>query len=78
MLILSRKVGEQVVVGEDITIQILGVKGKQIRIGIAAPKTVSVHRQEIYARIKEQEIKSQEEQYHAANESAGIIGAIAG
>jgi carbon storage regulator len=52
MLILTRRVGESVVIGEDVTVTVLGVKGNQVRIGINAPKTVAVHREEIYERIK--------------------------
>ena len=52
MLILTRRVGETVVIGEDISVTVLGVKGNQIRLGINAPKDVAVHRQEIYDRIQ--------------------------
>ena len=52
MLILTRRVGESVVIGEDVTVTVLGVKGNQVRIGINAPKSVPVHREEIYERIK--------------------------
>jgi carbon storage regulator len=52
MLILTRRVGESVVIGEDVTVTVLGVKGNQVRIGINAPKTVAVHREEIFERIK--------------------------
>ena len=52
MLILTRRVGESVVIGDDIGVTILGVKGNQVRIGVTAPKDVTVHRQEIYERIK--------------------------
>lgn len=52
MLILTRRVGETVVIGEDISVTVLGVKGNQIRLGINAPKDVSVHRQEIFDRIQ--------------------------
>ena len=52
MLILTRRVGESVVIGEDVTVTVLGVKGNQVRIGINAPKTVAVHREEICERIK--------------------------
>ena len=52
MLILTRRVGESVVIGEDVTVTVLGVKGNQVRIGINAPKHVAVHREEIYERIK--------------------------
>ncbi|MDY6943131.1 MAG: carbon storage regulator CsrA [Pseudomonadota bacterium] len=63
MLILTRRVGETVMVGDDVTVTVLGVKGNQVRIGINAPKHVAVHREEIYERIK----REQEEQEGQAN-----------
>jgi carbon storage regulator len=55
MLILTRRVGEAVVIGEEVTVTVLGVKGNQVRIGVNAPKTVSVHREEIFDRIKNEQ-----------------------
>ena len=52
MLILTRRVGESVVIGDEVTVTVLGVKGNQVRIGVNAPKSVSVHREEIFDRIK--------------------------
>ena len=52
MLILTRRVGETVMIGDDVTITVLGVKGNQVRVGINAPKSVAVHREEIYERTK--------------------------
>jgi carbon storage regulator len=56
MLILTRRVGETLMIGDDVTVTVLGVKGNQVRVGVDAPKDVAVHREEIYERIqKEQE-----------------------
>ena len=52
MLILTRRVGERLVIGDDISVTVLGVKGNQVRIGVQAPADVGVHREEIYERIR--------------------------
>ena len=52
MLILTRRVGETVVIGNDVTVTVLGVKGNQVRLGVNAPREVAVHREEIFERIK--------------------------
>ena len=53
MLILTRKSGESLMIGEDISVTVLGVKGNQVRIGINAPKDIAVHREEIFDKIQE-------------------------
>jgi carbon storage regulator len=55
MLILTRRVGETVMIGNEVTVTVLGVKGNQVRVGVNAPKDVAVHREEIYERIKREQ-----------------------
>ncbi len=62
MLILTRRVGESLVVGDDVTITVLGVKGNQVRMGINAPKDIPVHREEIYYRIKKEQADAARDQ----------------
>jgi carbon storage regulator len=59
MLILTRRVGETLMIGDEVTVTVLGVKGNQVRIGVNAPKDVSVHREEIYERIKNEQNEAQ-------------------
>lgn len=55
MLILTRNLNETIVIGDEITVTVLGIKGNQVRLGINAPKEVSVHREEVYQRIQQEE-----------------------
>jgi carbon storage regulator len=68
MLILTRRVGESLMIGDDVTITVLGVKGNQVRIGVKAPKEVAVHREEILDRIAESSNLEVEDQPHRASE----------
>ena len=59
MLILTRRVGETLMIGDEVTVTVLGVKGNQVRIGVNAPRDVTVHREEIYERIKQEQLEQQ-------------------
>ena len=61
MLILTRRVGETLMIGDQVSVTVLGVKGNQVRIGVNAPKDVAVHREEIYQRIQRERSNSESE-----------------
>ena len=62
MLILTRRVGETLMIGDEVTVTVLGVKGNQVRLGVNAPKEVAVHREEIYNRIQEERAGEDEQE----------------
>lgn len=67
MLILTRKVGERLVIGDDVVVSVLGSRGQQVRLGIEAPKDVTVHREEIYDRIQNEADDESEVETRAAS-----------
>jgi carbon storage regulator len=67
MLILTRRVGETIMIGDEVTVTVLGVRGNQVRVGVNAPKNIAVHREEIYERIKREQ--AGESKPHRSGES---------
>jgi len=70
MLILTRRVGETVVIGNDVDVTVLGVKGNQVRLGVKAPREVSVHREEVYKRINEEPVVAARSGSHSSANGA--------
>ena len=71
MLILTRRLGETLNIGDDVTITVLGVKGTQVRLGISAPPEIAVHREEIYLKIKREQSVDEE---GVQGQDAGVAG----
>jgi carbon storage regulator len=69
MLILTRRVGETLMIGDEVTVTVLGVKGNQVRIGVNAPRDVAVHREEIYERIKREQAEQAAQQGESGPET---------
>ncbi len=74
MLILTRRVGETLMIGDSVTVTVLGVKGNQVRIGITAPKDVAVHREEIFQRIRRDDPGMISAHPAAASDSGDLSG----
>ena len=70
-MILTRRVGETLMVGDDVTVTVLGVKGNQVRIGVNAPKDVAVHREEIYERIRKESEGGDSNKAHEKDDDKG-------
>jgi carbon storage regulator len=73
MLILTRKLGERITIGDDISVTLLEIKGSQVRLGIEAPKGIGIYRQEVYERIREQNLKASEVTAYDLSEADSLL-----
>jgi carbon storage regulator len=73
MLILTRKIGETVAIGDEVKVQVVEVKGRQVRLGITAPAALAVHREEVFQRIQEQNRRSTEASLGDLEALAGLL-----
>ena len=73
MLILTRKLGERITIGDDITITLLEIRGNQAKLGVEAPKSIAIHRQEVYEKIKEENLESSDVSASDLFEAASIF-----
>jgi len=73
MLILTRKLGERITIGDDISVTVLEIKGSQVRLGIEAPKGIGVYRQEIYERIRQQNLSASEVSTYDLSEADSLL-----
>ena len=72
MLILTRRVGESLRIGDDVSVTVLGIKGSQVRLGVNAPKSVSVHREEVYDRINDENSKNSDENKKTSEKNVNL------
>tara|TARA_B100001027_G_scaffold60948_1_gene41157 strand:- start:210 stop:428 length:219 start_codon:yes stop_codon:yes gene_type:complete len=72
MLILTRRVGESLRIGDDVSVTVLGIKGSQVRLGVNAPKSVSVHREEVYDRINDENSKNSDENTKTSEKNVNL------